>query len=285
MKRIINTGLLAFLIILTTQCRKNPSPMPTMPICDSAATAPYFIVLHGKLVDCNNNPVTGGAVIINYPGGYPGLATGPVTIACTSSGDFTTNLYYDPFSKQSCQITGLNVSAHQQGSPTTISLASLVSPCDSIGNVGNIIACGGPSMDPVITFSIDGGSDNSLLTSLSTVWAYPNAANYLDSSLTTSYSSIFINGVTNYDYSGPSIGFSFKDDAGTTGTFPLTSLYDLEGFGAVINLVQPFNVNITHFAQTIGDTYEGSFTGHFTSSVDAVTLHTITCTFKQPRTQ
>ncbi len=228
--------------------------------CGNKVDIPYNITLTGKLVDCNNIPVSNGAVIISN--GYNQAA------ACNSSGIFSTSIIYDPNSSITYQITGIDATAKQQGSLITLPIASLLN--GNTANVGNIIACGTTAASN-ITYSID-GKDSSLLNATSTFGA------------STYQGNTNIYGFGNYwvSYRG-GISFNFTDYLLAAGTFPLSNLY-ISGY-TTIKLIQPFNISITNYPQNIGDNYEGSFSGTFTDSADvSQKIHTITCSFKQPRT-
>jgi hypothetical protein len=228
---------------------------------------PYYITLKGKLVDCNNMPVSNGTALINY--GYI------FTVPCDSAGNFSTSLYYYPDSSSNCQVTGINIAAKQQGTAINISLSTLQN--DTLADAGNIIACG-TALASSSNYIID-GVNYSVLQNINYFTA--GTVTGSDSSVNTNDKYTYIQG--NLTQSGYYMEFYFRDDLSTTGTFPLTGLY-LSQQGS-IGLVQPFNITITNFPQNIGDNYEGSFSGQFIDSSDINhTLHTISGSFKQPRT-
>jgi hypothetical protein len=230
--------------------------------CGNKVNIPYYVTVTGKLIDCNSTPVSNGVAILTY-NGYS------QTIACNSSSSFSTLMYYDPSnSPNSFQIIGVDATAKQQGNATNFILTSILN--EGTANTGNITACGTTAISN-ITYSID-GIDSSLLTLISNFQTY------------TTYGPTVIGGFSTIpNRYGGGISFDFSDNSMITGTFPLSDLY-LAGY-STIKLIQPFNINITNYPQNIGDNYEGSFSGQFTDSTDVNhTVHTIICSFKQPRT-
>jgi hypothetical protein len=227
---------------------------------------PYSVAIQGKLVDCNNAAVTSGYADVVYNGTT-------YVVACDNTGSFSATITYNSDSVHTCQITGVDANALQQGTASTITLNSII--VGNVANVGNIVACGTAATSS-ISYTID-GVNHILLDPISSLTAY--TAIVIDSTVTPNVSNqnVFINSYCSELNS--QIQFSFTDNASATGTFAVNYLY-LYGYNE-ITLVQPFNVTLTNYPN-VGEKYVGSFSGQF---IDASSVtHSVSCTFNQTRT-
>jgi hypothetical protein len=228
---------------------------------------PFNVVIQGKLIDCSNAVVTSGYASVIYNGTT-------TVVPCDNSGNFSTTILYNSDSVHTCQITGIDANALQQGTAATITLNSII--VGNIANVGNIVACGS-FVTSSISYTID-GSNHVLLDPISSLTAYTNTV--IDSSVTPSVTNQIVSINSYCAVLNNQIQFFFTDNTLSTGTFPVNYLY-LYGYDGGITLVQPFNVTLTNYPN-VGEKYEGSFSGQF---IDASNItHSVSCTFNQIRT-
>jgi hypothetical protein len=278
MKTIKIITLLIGFVLLFSQCRKESISGAGV---DNISDTTLF--LSGKLVDCNNVPVSNGDALLDYNGSR-------IVIACNSAGYFSTTLRYPNANNiQSCQITGVNITTLQQGNAVNVSFAS---PVNGVINVGNIVACGTPLSD-YINYSIDGGASKTIFNAISgnqgniVSYIINDDPNYPGNIITISGSKM-VPGVWDY------ICFFIMGNPTTTGAYPIGT-FSIYGFDPkvddnynTINAVQPLNVTITNYPQNVGDYFVGSFSGQFTDSqvgfaYTSGTVHTISCSFKVAR--
>ncbi len=191
----------------------------------------------GTLVDCNNNVVTNGYVILRY-GTYNELTYTVTngsfiftTLSCAANGNFT--------------LEGLDNNGFQT---TGVVNFTFTNP---ITNIGNLVACN--AITEYITYQIDNDSPIVLVTNIS--------GNYY-----SQYNTYSVNGNLNNDF----IYISVKADAGT---YNYGNNYTMEISPSNLDYNQPVNltatVNTNPLAQT-GDYIDINFGGTYTDGQGVV---------------
>ncbi len=210
----------------------------------------------GKIVDCNGNAVTNGYAIITV--------NNMVRYAATdASGNFSVSFISCSGASATAQVIGVDQATQTQSSVSNV-------PITLPGtNAGNIVACGISSAQ-FINYTLDG--TNYSITSA----ANDSLTGYFSSQGTT-FSNVIIYGNQNPSVGNDNIYFNIKN-ATAIGTFPLSEL-SAQGFSGNMQAT-PINATLTGFASTVGDFYEGSFSGQFT---DSSISHTISTTFRVRR--
>jgi hypothetical protein len=214
---------------------------------------PSTVVVKGRLVNCSGAAVTNGYVNINY-GNWVRY------VSVSNTGEFASTFYTCAGMPSTCQIYGVDITAQQQGATVNV---SVVSP---LTDAGDITACGTSSIQ-YINYNVDGTnySVSSLvqgdeftgirMDSVASDAAYLSGRHGNNSAIT------FIFGHT-----------------GVPGTYPLTTL-------SVGNnnqlIVSPSTVVLTNCPQTVGQFYEGTFSGQYEDN--AGVTHVISCSFRVRR--
>ena len=209
------------------------------------------IAVEGKILDCNNTPVTGGYAIIEF--------NNIIRYAHVyGNGDFSSSFVTCQGVASTFQVLGVDSASQQQGSAVSMTISS------PITDVGNIIACGTSALE-FVNYNIDGTDYISTPTNDSLIAFTSNGPG---SSFTT-----YISGGKPQSF----IDFNYIHNK-TTGAFPLNIL-STDAF-ATTSLTQPFNINITGYPQNIGEFYSGNFSGKFTDASAQAVVHNITCSFR-----
>jgi hypothetical protein len=222
-------------------------------------TTPSLFTIRGKLVNCSNGPVSNG---------YASMYVNNVlyNAGTNASGEFSIDILACSGTGQSFDIFGVDATTQQQGQTISIPTTGQVT------NTGDIIACG-TSTAQFINYTLDGKafSISSLAgDSLSGV-------TYLFDSIYNSSNTTYISASSGNNF----FNFDFAN-ASSTGVYAIGTLA-LKNY--VNNtLINPFNVNITDFPQTIGGFYEGNFSGSFNNDSPQV-KHNINCSFRILRLQ
>lgn len=217
-------------------------------------SAPGLVTIKGKLTNCAGANVTNGYAIvsIDYRVHYAKV---------DGSGNFTTNYMLCNLSGVSVNVLGVDEGAQQQGNTATVALASATT------DIGTVAACGTSSTE-YIDYTLDGtayhfSSSDSLLA-------------YSVDSVGTATDFTYIMGAKSPNF----IQFNINTTAQTAGSYKLSSISVQNMFQNTV--VQPLNVNLTGFATSAGQFYQGSFSGQFKDGSNAT--HTISCTFRVRRT-
>jgi hypothetical protein len=177
------------------------------------------------------------------------------------NGNFSTNYVLCNTNGINAQVLGVDEAAQQQGNITSLQVSV---PTTDFGTVS---ACGTISTESV-DYTLDGvnyhfGSSDSLLA-------------YSIDSMGTASDFTYIMGARSPAF----IQFQFNTTAQTAGSYNMTSLSVQNYFQTTI--IQPLTVNLTSYATSPGQFYEGSFTGQFKDG--ASVTHNIACTFRVRRT-
>lgn len=219
-----------------------------------SSSTPAVVTVKGKLTSCAGTAVTNGYAIIAIDNSvhYAKVDAG---------GNFSTNYILCNINGASVQVLGVDEAAQQQG--TTASSPVTVPTTD----VGSVSACGNSSAQ-FLNYTLDGTSYS--ITSADSLTAFTQAQNGGS-------------GITYIDGSKPGTGdrlsFKFAHSSNVAGAYALTNM-EVQNY-TNLTLVQPFNVTITTFPQTIGEFYIGSFTGQFKDGSNVT--HTITSSFRVRR--
>lgn len=210
-----------------------------------------LINLQGNLVNCAGNPVVNGFATVNY--------NNLVRLINTDiNGNFETNFLTCGNSTTSLTVTGTDVSAQQQSLPVSIAING-----QQI-SAGAIRACGTSSIE-FINYKVDDTTLN-----LSGLVAGDNFM-AIDSNFSNN-NNLTLRGFRNYERE---LTFAFNH-SNTTGSF-LLSYLSVNNY-MNITPVPPFRINLTRYAATSGQFYEGNFSGQFKDAGNIT--HTIICTFK-----
>ncbi|MCW3073409.1 MAG: carboxypeptidase regulatory-like protein [Flaviaesturariibacter sp.] len=222
------------------------------------STATAIVTIKGKLLNCTNAAVTNGFALINY-----GAQTYHAGV--NAAGEFSIAIVTCTNTIANTNITGIDNAAQQQSSPVTVPITT------PITNAGNISVCGTSSAQ-FINYTLDG-------TAYSITSTNPNDSltGYTLDSVANAQKRTFLNGMTMGTTN--KLNLRFNHTAFVSGTYPASELI-VNGFTQT-TLTQPFNVIVTAMPTAIGQYYEGSFSGSFTSGGN----HTISGTFRIRRLQ
>jgi hypothetical protein len=216
-------------------------------------TASSIVTVKGKISTCIGGAITKGYAIVSI--------NNRVHYAkADAGGNFSTNFVV-------CNISGLNVdaigvdeTAQQQGNPTSVPVTT------PITDVGTLSGCGTSSAE-YIDYTLDG--TNYHFAAGDSLMAY-----YMDST-GTARDVTYIMGAKSPNF----ISFNINTTAQAAGTYALKTLSVQNYFQTTV--VQPLNVNLTSFAPSAGQFFEGSFTGQFKDGSNVT--HNISCTFRVRR--
>lgn len=218
------------------------------------AATPGIVTVKGKLTNCSGGNVTKGYAIVS-------INNAVHYAKVDGSGNFSTNYVLCNINGVNAQVLGVDETAQQQGNTTSLSVSSPTT------DFGNVTACGTVSTE-YIDYTLDGtnyhfGTGDSLL-------AYGADSAGTASDFTT------IMGAKTPNF----IQFRINTTAPAAGTYALTVLSVQNYFQTIV--VSPLNVNLTSYATSAGQFYQGSFTGQFKDAANVT--HSISCTFRVRRT-
>jgi len=224
-------------------------------------TGSSLITFKGKLLNCSNAAVTDGFAIITYDNA--------VRYARVNSlGEFTTTFTRCSTSPTTADVLGVDAGGAQQGAnPTSVTITSPTT------DAGSISACGTTTAQ-FINYTIDGTSYNLTAPADSLVaYSYQDS---ISNQIVTQFNGTRASGGSITQY----LSLSFRHPAHVAGTYA-ANYFSVTGYPQP-TLVQPFNVVITNYPATIGQFYEGSFSGTFTAGAAS---HTASGTFRIRRTR
>jgi hypothetical protein len=213
----------------------------------------YFLTFTGTIVDCSGLPVTNGTAMINFDGTTRYAST-------NSQGQFTTD-YVLCSNPPTISVIGFNNTTQQQGSLQTISVTLPVT------NETNLVACGTSSVQ-YINYILDG--NNYVINSNESGSSFNGAT----------ASTTVLSGFASAD-----VDVSLRVNATGVGIFNVDSIVSINSYYSFPFVqTQSLSITFTNFPVTIGDYYEGSFSGNFLD--DKSISHTISsATFRIRRTQ
>lgn len=206
------------------------------------------VTLKGKLLNCSNAAVTKGYAILYYDNSLRYLSV-------NNNGEFNTVFTRCQTTPLTCEIQGVDENSQQQGAIVNVTFTSPVT------DAGNILACGTSSTE-YINYTIDGVQYG--ITSNASDSLYSNAFNQ----------KIEMRGYSSQN--GNSIFVRYSN----TGGIGLAPVSDLVLGNMGTQLVNPFNVNLTNYPASVGQFYEGNFTGQFSYGPPPAQTHNISCTFR-----
>jgi hypothetical protein len=213
----------------------------------------------GSAVNCSNQPVTNGKVLVYFEGQ---LYARPVS----NTGTFSVTITRCSNSTGAIEVVAIDNAASQQSATAWTGSAST-----GTVNTGAISACGISTVQ-YINYTVD-GNNFSISTSVAgdsiTAWTGSGGVN-------TAYLS-----VNGFKINQSNEKISFATQGTGVGTFPL-SYVSVNQYDS-INLVTPFNINITVWG-TPGQFIEGNFTGQIREIVNN-NLHNVSATFRVRRNQ
>jgi hypothetical protein len=215
------------------------------------------LTIKGKIVDCNNAPVTNGYAEIHY-GYYTFYASANAT------GDFEANVTRCSTTPASIEVIGVN-NATQQQSAAPVSVP-IVMP---VTNTSNLTACG-TSASQFINYTLDGTVFNLTSPPDSLFGATQPIGGSTD--LVTDIVGDRLNSTTG-------IGIELVTPSQVAGNYQMSYL-KVNSYDS-LRLSTPINVAVTNFPTASGGFYEGNFSGQFTDNVSV--QHTISGTFRVRR--
>ena len=218
------------------------------------SSTPSIVTFKGKLTNCVSAIVTKGYAIVSV--------NNRVHYAkVDASGNFSTDYVLCDINTATAQVLGIDETAQQQGTPTSLSVTAPTT------DFGNVAACGTVSTESV-DYTLDGTSYH--------LGVGDSTLAYSKDSTGGAMNSTFIMA----SKSPKHIDFVIKTTTHTAGTYQLLTI-SVQNY-LQTTVVQPLNVNLTSFATSPGQFYEGSFTGQFKDGSNVT--HNITCTFRVRRT-
>ncbi len=210
----------------------------------------YLLTFTGTIVDCSGMPVANGSALINFDGTTRYAAT-------NSLGQFTTD-YVLCSNPPSISVIGIDNTTQQQGTVQNVAVTLPVT------NAANVSACG-TSATQYINYNLD-GVDYSITST---------------NSNSSFYGSTSFNTVLSGSYSNENV--TFYVNAAGVGTFNVDSIQSINSY-SFITQTQSFSVTFTNFPATVGEYYEGTFSGTFLD--DKSIAHIISsASFRIRRTQ
>jgi hypothetical protein len=216
-------------------------------------TGPSIVTVQGKLTNCAGANVTKGYAIVTLDNWVRYAKT-------DANGNFSTNYTVCNTNLANVQVLGVDETAQQQGASASFAVTA---PTTDLGTVS---ACGTSSAQ-YINYQIDGTSYT--LTEADSLSAFTQTQN----ATSTTYIDGMQMGSGNY------LSFKFSHSANVAGTYPMANM-STKNF-ATLTVVQPLNIIVTNFPQSVGTFYQGSFTGQFKDGSNVT--HNISCTFRVRR--
>jgi len=207
--------------------------------------------ISGTLLNCSNQPVTNGYLMLNLGGTY-------TRYNVNSTGNFNINAVLCGASNSAAFIGGDNTSG-QEGTPVNVTLTP------GNNNIGNIIACGNSNQE-FMNYTVN-GTPVSITPAVGGLYQTPD--------------SMALNTLRVYGYisSGPSfISLGINNTGIAPGSTQSLTLYtdDITGQTTIPVAV---SVHITEYG-SIGQFIAGNFSGSVTGAAPPNTVYTVTCNFR-----
>ena len=217
-----------------------------------------LITIKGKLANCSNAAVTNGHALIRFDNIVH-------NVDANNSGEFSITLTVCSSVPATCEITGYDDAAAQQGSTTNVTVTTPVT------DAGTISACGTSTVQ-FINYTLDGTNYSLSSTASDSLMAYTSTPGIV---LPVK---MWIMGA---HIPGKYVNLTFGTNT-APGTYPMNGRMYINDYNR-IGVIEPFNVVITSFAQTTGGYFEGSFSGQFKDSANLSVVHDINATFRLAR--
>jgi hypothetical protein len=220
----------------------------------ATSSTPAVVTVEGSLITCGGSPVSNGyaIIVIDNLVHYAEVDAG---------GNFSTNYILCNINGASVQVVGVDEASQQQG--TAVS-SPVTTPTTYVGSIS---ACGNSSAQ-FLNYTLDGTSYS--ITSADSLTAFTQSQG-------GGSSNSYIDG--SKGGTGDHLSFKFAHSSDVAGTYPLINM-TVQAYNN-LTVIQPFNVTITAFPQTVGEFYEGNFSGQFTDSSNVT--HNISSSFRVRR--
>ncbi|GAA4342691.1 carboxypeptidase-like regulatory domain-containing protein [Flaviaesturariibacter amylovorans] len=237
----------------------------TLPAITVTPSGQAFSTISGKLLDCNNAPVTNGYAIIAVNNLVRYVAT-------DAQGRYSTNVLTCTGSNVTVSVVGVDNSTQQQSSGTS---AAYASPATSVADIS---ICNGTSTAQFINFQLDGTSYSITSTATSDSLTYFSMPDSSGGSARSYIMGSRRPGAGNND----NISFMFFHSANPVpGPFNMMNI-QVNNYQQNV-MIQPSTVTVTAFPTVVGTFIEGSFTGSFREG-GATPTHTVSGTFRLRKT-
>lgn len=218
-----------------------------------------MVTITGRLLTCSSTPVVNGYAVVSISNRVRYVRVDSTTgnfslsfLACSGATAYS--------------IFGVDATNMQQGNAITGTLSLPTT------NVGNLTACG-VSAQEFINYTLD-GQNYSHIAPVDSLVAFVRAATPSPGWNTS------INGNSMNTGSVTGINFDFISASQVAGSYPINNLR-VRSFMQGNTPVAPFNVNVTNFATTVGQFFEGNLNGQFRDAQN--NLHTLSATFRVRR--
>ncbi|MFT3907788.1 MAG: hypothetical protein QM737_00050 [Ferruginibacter sp.] len=216
----------------------------------------------GRLVDCSNQPVTNGYVIITFGNTYRNAST-------DANGYYEAAFVVCPGSASTASILAVDRGTGGGAQYSTNVVVNLTTP---VSNLADIVVCDTPA-DAYINYNIDG---------VDYYWTPQNSFQmfgmyYPATGGPGTDATLF----QADNQPGPRQFYMNVATASTVGTYPST-VTSTDAFppGGSVFFLPGFTTTITSYASSWPDYFEGSFSGQYTHSSTGSTVHTINGTFR-----
>jgi len=215
-----------------------------------------IITITGRLIGCNNMPVSDGYAAI-YSDNFVSY------VKTDATGKFITTITKCSGSQLDFELVGIDKANRQQGNMISIPVTG------PAADLGDVSACGVSSIE-YINYTLD-GVDYSI-TSIQT-----DSISSFDYALPGNKFQVHIGG----GHLSNRLDFNFVGTA-VPGVYPVgnMSVINMGVFNDSVQLNKPFNVTITAYPQHNGEFYEGNFSGSFKYLSSLSLTHTINSTFR-----
>jgi hypothetical protein len=216
-----------------------------------------LLTIKGKLVDCNNAPVTSGYAEIQY-----GFYT--IYASVNATGDFEKTITRCGNTPSSIEVIGINNATQQQNNVTVAVPVTM-----SLTSIGNVSACGTSSAQ-FINYTLDG-----------TVFNLTSPADSLYGATQPLGTQEYVSDIVGFEMNSNSTGISieFVSPTQTAGNYQMSYL-SINNFDS-LTLTTPIAITLTNFPANSPGFYEGIFSGQFRDNLNA--LHTLSGTFRVRR--
>ncbi len=213
-----------------------------------------LVTVKGKLLDCNDQPVTNGFAMITFGNSFRYATT-------DANGNYETSFVTCPNSGSTASIEAYDMGTGGNGQHSASVIVNLTTP---VSNLADIVVCDATT-SIYINYNIDG---------VDYYWNQPNAFQMFGVNFPGSIS-------IQADNQPDTRLFTLSIEGTSVGTFPATfTSTDAFPNGGTVFYLPGFIGTITNYATSWPDFFEGSFSGQYTHSSTGSTVHTINGTFR-----
>lgn len=217
-----------------------------------------LITIKGKLSNCSNTAVSNGHAVIRFNNVVH-------NVDANATGEFSITLTVCSSAPATCEITGYDDAAAQQGSTTNVNVTTPVT------DAGTLNACGISTVQ-YINYTLDGTNFSLTSAASDSLLAYTSTPGIV---LPVK---MWIMGSHNPD---KYVSLTFGTNT-APGTYPMNGKMYINDYNR-IGVIEPFNVIVTSYPQTAGGYFEGSFSGQFKDTANLSVVHNINATFRIAR--